>query len=222
MKPRILAIGDIHGCRKTFVRLLEKVRLVSSDTLYLLGDYVDRGPDTKGVIETIMRLQRQGFDLRPIRGNHEQMLLDAVCADSRDLWLDNGGIYTLMSYGVRSPAYIPREDLLFLSGLPLYRMTETHVFVHAGLNLTLDDPFSPAGEEAMLWARDTQSDLSKLGGKTLVTGHTPVDLDEIRRSIGSNHIRLDNGCVFAEWGGLGHLVALDLETGELFLQRYMA
>lgn len=224
MEKRTIAIGDIHGCCKTFLRLLTKLDLKRSDTLYLLGDYVDRGPDSKGVISTILSLRREGYDLRPLKGNHEQMLLESNdVEDFRSLWLDNGGIQTLMSYHVRHALEIPGEHLRFLESLPLYEITDTHVLVHAALDLTLDDPFGEEGANAMLWGRSTRGDWSKLGGRTLVTGHTPVDFEHLIGSLRTQHIELDNGCVFgaAEFH-LGRLVAVVLETGELFQQKYAA
>ncbi|MBJ6724058.1 metallophosphoesterase family protein [Geomesophilobacter sediminis] len=220
MQKRTIAIADIHGCSKAFLSLLSKFGLNRSDTLFLLGDYLDRGPDPKGVIETVLQLSRDGYDIRPLRGNHEQMFLDALVWEDRSLWLSNGGIATLLSYGVTDPGQIPEEHLGFIESLPLFAMTSTHVFVHAGLDLTLDDPFGAEGTEAMLWARETFGSLTKLGGRTLVTGHTPMDLERIRSSLGTWHIELDNGCVFN--GGnvrRGRLVAAVLETGQLFLQK---
>ena len=72
------AIGDIHGCSKTFKELLDKIGLIEGDELYLLGDYIDRGPDSKGVIDTIFELREKGFKVICLRGNHESMLLDAL------------------------------------------------------------------------------------------------------------------------------------------------
>src|SRR5690348_12378540 len=111
---RTLAIGDIHGCARTFRRLLEKVELDRADTLYLLGDLIDRGPDSKGVIEMILKLLEDGFDIRPIRGNHEELMLLAIRSGVfEDLldWLENGGGSTLMSYGVDYPSDIPMEHI---------------------------------------------------------------------------------------------------------------
>lgn len=218
MAQRTFVVGDIHGCSKAFLRLLSQVRLTPSDTLYLLGDYVDRGPDSKGVLDAILGLKNEGYDLRPILGNHEVMLLEALRSKSTSFWLNNGGLFTLMSYGVLHPWDLPETHLAFLAALPRYELTPSHVLVHAGLDLSLDDPFSAQGEQAMLWSRQT-TDLWKLGGRTLVTGHTPVGLEEIRQSLTTDHIRLDNGCVYGADGDRGNLVALELLTGELFIEK---
>lgn len=217
---RTIAIADIHGCNRTFRHLIfEVVRLQKSDSLYLLGDMIDRGPDSKGVIDTILELQAAGYAVRPIRGNHEQMLLDSVHSPvykNVARWLANGGDATLESYGA-SAAEELGELIRYLETLPLYRTTDSHIFVHAGLDFTLDDPFS--GEEAMLWKRSGSVNEAKLNGRVLVSGHTPLPLSKIRRSLSRLHIRLDNGCV---QGGtlpeVGNLVALELESGALHVQ----
>ena len=217
---RTIVIPDIHGCCLTFRHLIfEVVRLEINDSLYLLGDMIDRGPDSKGVIDTILELQESGYDVRAIRGNHEQMLLTSVNASfytDRALWLANGGCETMESYGVSEPEELG-ELIQYLETLPLYRITDSHIFVHAGLDFSLNDPFS--GEEAMLWKRSGGVNKAKLGGRVLVSGHTPLTLAKIRRSLGTSHIRLDNGCVQGNTlPGVGNLVALVLESGELHVQ----
>jgi len=217
MSNRTFVIGDVHGCSKTFKRLLEIVGLDRTDTLFLLGDLIDRGPDSRGVIETILRLQKDGFGIQPIRGNHEEMLLLAERTGVFDdllLWLHNGGDATLKSYGVDHPKDIPVEHLEFLEGLPYYRMTRQYLFVHAGLDFSLDEPLSIAGRIAMLWTRDEKVNSRKIGGRTLVTGHTTKTLDEIRKSLTTKHILIDNGCCLGAGfnEGKGNLVAVNLDT----------
>jgi len=220
----LYVVSDIHGCCETFRQSLNIIGLKrTEDVLIVNGDFVDRGGDSKCVIETILRLQRDGFDVRPIRGNHEEMLLLAertgVFEDLLE-WLENGGDATLKSYGVDHPKDIPVEHLEFLEGLPYYRMTRQYLFVHAGLNLLLDDPLSVAGRIAMLWTRDNKVNSKKIGGRTLVTGHTTQTLDAIKRSLPTKHILTDNGCClgtgFTE--GKGNLVAVNLDAGELIIQ----
>lgn len=217
---RTIVVADIHGCARTFRRLLsDVVRLKKSDTLYLLGDMIDCGPDSKGVMDTILELQAYRYEVRPLRGNHEQMLLTYIQEPHYKniaRWLANGGRDTMESYGVTEPEELG-ELICYLDTLPLYRITDSHIFVHAGLDFTLDDPLT--GEEAMLWKRGGDVDESKLRGRVLVSGHTPLPLAEIRCSLGTSHIRLDNGCV--QGGPLpefGSLVALELENGVLHVQ----
>jgi len=221
MSKRSFAIGDIHGCARTLRQLLKVLGLAKTDTLYLLGDYIDRGPDSRGVIETILRMQEEGFDLRPIYGNHEEMLLLAIRSSGVfELieWLEQGGAATLKSYGVSQPQDIPRAHLDFLESLPLFRMTDGFVFVHAGLDFTIDDPFSAAGRTAMLWDRSGKVVPAKIGGRKVVSGHCTQTLDEIRKGLKNNHLRIDNGCVYPGLPGKGNLVALHLETGALIVQ----
>lgn len=223
MGNRTFVIGDIHGSARTFSRLLDTIGLERSDILYLLGDYIDRGPDSRGVVKTIIEFQKDGFDLRPIRGNHEEMILLAIRSGvEEDLseWFENGGCETIASYCVDHPKDIPSDHLAFLEGLPYYRMLPQYLFVHAGLNFSLDDPLSVAGRVAMLWTRDSKVNSKKIGGRTLVTGHTTQTLDAISKSLTTKHILTDNGChlgtEFTE--GKGNLVAVHLDTGVLIIQ----
>jgi serine/threonine protein phosphatase 1 len=187
----------------------------------LLGDLIDRGPDSKGVIDTILELQASGYDVRPIRGNHEQMLLISIYAPydgSLSEWLDNGGYTTLKSYGASHPEELG-EHIYALHDFPPYRTTETHIFVHAGLDFTLDDPLSHKGEKEMLTKRSGNINEAKLNGRILVSGHTPQPIFSIRSSLRSSHIRLDNGCVYGDvLPYYGNLVALELESGALHVQ----
>jgi len=221
MSKRSFAIGDIHGCNKTFRRLLELLALKQGDVVFLLGDLIDRGPDSKGVVETVLGLRADGHDIRCCLGNHEDMMLLAVHNGIfEDLleWLENGGDATLESYGVEHPQDIPEEHLQFLESLPLHHVTEGFVFVHAGMDGTLPDLCTPGEREYMLWDRTGKMDIGKLGGRKLVSGHSTRTLREIRKSLRKNHLRIDNGCVYTGFLGKGNLVALDLDSGELFIQ----
>jgi len=226
MGKRMFVIGDIHGCARTFNRLLDVIELDRTDMLYLLGDLIDRGPDSRGVIETILRLQHDGFDLRPIRGNHEEMMLLAIRSGvEEDLleWLENGGNATLANYGVSHPKDLPTEHLTFLEALPYYRMTPQYLFVHAGLDFSLDDPLSEAGRTAMLWTRDGKVNSKKIGGRTMVTGHSTRTLDEIKKCLNTEHIQTDNGCYLGTGfsKGKGNLVAVNLSDREIIVQPYV-
>lgn len=222
MDNRTLVIADIHGCSRTFNKLLDVIGLERTDTLYLLGDYIDRGPDSRGVIETILQLQKDAFDVRPIRGNHEEMMFLAIRSGVfEDLleWLENGGNATLKCYGVQHPQDIPNDHLDFLEGLPYYQISEHYVFVHAGLDFSIEDPFSVAGRIKMLWDRSGLVSPKKIGGRTLCSGHCTKKLDYIRKSLNTKHIRLDNGCVYGTGiEGKGNLVAVHLETKKLIIQ----
>lgn len=197
----------------------EVLQLKPVDTLFLLGDCIDRGPDSKGVLDYLLELRKSGFDIRAIRGNHEEMLLDAVADPAaRKIWYGNGGWGTLREFGVDSPEAIPKRYLDYIASLPYILTTEDYVFVHAGLDFRTNDPLQNTPSQFMLWARDYKVDSAKLGGRTLITGHTVTPLFAIRELLESNHITLDNGCFDKGEMAYGSLVALNLDTRQLLVQ----
>ena len=86
-QARRFAVPDIHGCNKTFQALLDRIQLTTNDQLFLLGDYIDRGPDSVGVLDTILRLKEEGYSVFPLRGNHEQMLIESITTLPRNVLL---------------------------------------------------------------------------------------------------------------------------------------
>lgn len=219
MKPRHFVIPDIHGCERTFSRLLERViRLQRSDTVFLLGDTIDRGPRSREVLDKIRDLQATGYNIRSIRGNHEDMLINS-CRDRSyfRMWMINGGHETLKSFGVEDPCEIPPVYRHFIESFPFYIEYGNFIMVHATLNFRMRNPLDDL--EAMLWSRSREVISSLISGRRLVGGHTPVDMEEIKRSLTTDKIMLDNGCVYAGEPGLGSLVALELETMTLYDQR---
>ncbi len=117
---RQFAISDIHGCHLTFKALLDKIAFSTSDELYLLGDYIDRGPDSKNVLDTIFELQQNNYNLQCLRGNHEQMLLDEADQRSTDRWVRHGGLQTLESFNAKKMEDIPDKYYHFLRELPYF------------------------------------------------------------------------------------------------------
>jgi serine/threonine protein phosphatase 1 len=219
MKPRHFVIPDIHGCGRTFSRLLERViRLQRSDKVFLLGDTIDRGPRSMEVLDTIIGLQAKGYDIRPVRGNHEELLLNS-CRDRSyfRIWMINGGDATLKSFGVEDPCEIPLAYRRFLESFTFFVEYGDFIMVHANLNFRMPNPFED--REAMLWSRSRDVTSSLIGGRRVIGGHTPVDMEEIRRSLTTDKIMLDNGCVYAGEPGLGSLLALELETMTLYSQK---
>lgn len=211
------AIGDIHGGAKTFRALLDKINLRLEDRLYLLGDYIDRGPDSRGVLDIILQLMDAGFEVRPVRGNHEDMLLQAIsCEDDLSkIWMDDWGTKTLKSFGVTSPEDLPTRYLTLLDQMPYTWSDENYVFVHAGLDMTKDDPVIESSPIAMVWGGNSSFSKDKLQGRTLVTGHRVRPLPLIEVSLLTNHFQLDNGAFSNMQPDLGNLVALNLDTKEL-------
>jgi len=210
------AIADIHGCCKTFHALLEKMRIKRSDNLYLLGDYIDRGPDGKGVLDTIMTLD---CNVSALKGNHEDMWLRAS-AQSDDpfgsaeyfrLWMENGGQATLRSFaGIDTAPY-----LAFLRDLPPFIELDDFLLVHAEFDFSLSDPFGEAGIDSMLWSRGKP----QFGPKPVLCGHTPLPLDRIRAGLRTNKINIDNGCCYVDRIGYQNLLAYCLDDGGLLVQR---
>jgi serine/threonine protein phosphatase 1 len=215
--PRTIAIGDIHGCLQTFKKLvLETINLQDDDTLVLLGDYIDRGPDSRGVINFIFALQQSGYKVITLKGNHEELLQNSEYGFMAfHDFVRNGGDKTLESFDVdflheMQPAY--QE---FFNKLPLYYEQGNYLFVHAGFNFDKDDLFED--EEAMLWIRGFEPNQPKLGNKIVIHGHTPMPLNDILNQTG-NVINIDAGCVFKSKNNMnyGHLVALHVEDMQYY------
>ena len=209
-QPRTFVIGDIHGCAATLRRLVDDtLRPAPADRLYLLGDLIDRGPDSKGVLDFIFELRERGQSVSSVRGNHEEMCLHAGDGYfEMDLWSANGGLATLESFQADGPGDIPHLYREFLGSLPLYILLENFVIVHAGLNFDTAGPFDDT--DAMLWTRSTHVDRQRIGGRRLICGHTPVPRTLLETSLNSSRIMLDNGCVFEDRAGMGCLAALEL------------
>ena len=206
---RQIAIGDIHGCVKTFRFLVHnELQVTSDDHLILLGDIIDRGPDSKGVIDEIVALRDRGIRVQVLQGNHEEMMINASQSnESNDYWLRNGGQETLDSFGVKHVSEIPISYLDFIRFTELYVETAENIFVHAGLNFKKDDPFSDY--DAMKWIRKMEIDPVKIGNRAIVHGHVPAPLPLLLKSRKFN-INLDAGCVYKEYPGLGNLLAYDV------------
>jgi serine/threonine protein phosphatase 1 len=215
---RRFVIPDIHGCSETFSSLLRDViNLRRGDTLYLLGDMIDRGPGSKRVIDAIMRLRRDGFAINAIRGNHEEMLLRShSSASDFDEWMMNGGRLTLASFNATGIQEIPYNYRNFLLTLPYYIVLENFILVHSCLNFDAPDPF--ADIEAMLWERSCTVQPELIGGRRVISGHTPVSRETLFRSINTERIMLDNGCVYRGRPGYGCLAALDIDTMEVYFK----
>ena len=206
---RTFAIGDIHGCCRTFQKLLlEKLRISKSDTLYCVGDYIDRGADSKGVLDFIIELRKSGYQVYTIRGNHEQMMLEARDDEMMwQLWNRNGGDTTMKSFGVKEMEDIDPVYFTMLEAMPFYIRTGNHIIVHAGLNFSKKNYWDDT--DSMLWMRDADPWQPLLGDQLLFHGHTPKTLDYILNQEG-NCYNIDGGCVYNKFVGLGYLVAINL------------
>lgn len=222
------AISDIHGCRKTFVALLDKIAFSKNDKLYLLGDYVDRGPDSKGVLDEIFQLQKNGYTVRCLRGNHEEILLRSLYDPiGLENWMLTDGKKTMDSFGVEVTGDIPAVYLDFMSELDYYFEVDEYILVHAGLNFKLFEPLADQRDLLIIrkWYPYIRYDW--LGARIILHGHTPMPFYEIENQLfeldKSRYLDLDAGCVYAgsdrpDRVGLGRLCAFDMTNRQLTFQ----
>jgi serine/threonine protein phosphatase 1 len=214
---RLIAIGDIHGCFMPFYELVVKtVDLKKSDRLILLGDYIDRGDQSREVVDFIMDLQNKGYDITPLSGNHEMMLADAYRDRSMlPLWYMNSGITTLISFGINDISEMPGKYLDFFNRLEYYKAVGDFLFVHAGFNNYADDPFED--KYYMVWECRPSYDNPLLQGKTIIHGHRRRFVGEVRQLISekSKVIPLDTGCIYERELGYGFLSALEVNSMQL-------
>ena len=212
---------DLHGCLATFRYLVEeKLRLTAHDELYVLGDYINKGPDSRGVLDYLMHLQASGFRVYCLRGNHEQELLDAARHRWRLTWLGRSSRRaTLRSFGVRTAANIPKLYLDWLAALPYELELPDFVLVHAGYNFALPPDEMRRDHDTMLNTKKFVFDASRLGGRRLVHGHVPTPTAGIRQAVAARAgaICLDGGCAYRHNPELRHLAALNLDTWKLTL-----
>ncbi len=216
---RIFAIGDIHGCSNTFQKLLlDKIKIQKADKIYCIGDYIDRGNDSKGVIDFILKLRKQGYKIHTLRGNHEQLMFDSIKSEKNfKHWVKNGGDTTLKSFRISSYDKMKPVYKNFFNRTKFFIQSGNIIFVHAGLNFQIQNPLED--KNAMLWVRNFPVDKQKLGNKILVHGHTPKSLDFILNQQGNSAINIDGGCVYKHEEGFGNLIALNITEGKLIAAR---
>lgn len=210
---RIFAIGDIHGCHQTFAKLLlDEIQLRKSDEIYCLGDYVDRGPDSKGVVDLILELRKAGHRIHTLRGNHEQLMMESDMSPERfEHWWQNGGDTTLSSFHANRYGDIDPMYRDFFSRTKYVIEKGKYIFVHAGLDFRDEDIFE--NKEAMLWIRDFEVDEQKLGERMLIHGHSPRTTEVILAQKG-NVRNIDGGCCYPHRPGQGNLFALEVRSKE--------
>jgi calcineurin-like phosphoesterase family protein len=206
---RTIAVGDIHGCSLALRVLLAAIGPRREDLFIPLGDYVDHGPDSRGVIDQLLALT-QRCRVVPLLGNHEQLLLGVLGGRSPFRWLECGGKATLDSYGfVGGLRMFPADHLAFLHHCRKYYETETHFFVHAGYRADL--PLDRQTTRALLWEflNEHHPPAAHCSGKVGVVGHTPQGNGEL---LDLGFLKcLDTGCHQGGW-----LTALDVESGQVW------
>ena len=194
---RTFIIGDIHGCVDLLSALLQEIKpQAKEDTVIFIGDYVDRGPDSRGVVDMVLQLRAEHPRVITLMGNHEFMLLNALNGHAAEEFLSIGGLSTLKSYGIppesvnNLPSLLPRAHLVFLQDLLPYWEDEEYIYVHAGLqpgvHLTQQSP------DWLFWARETFINSKFDFGKKVIYGHTPYDHPQ----IDTNKIGIDTGAVY--------------------------
>ncbi len=227
-------ISDIHGCAKTLRTIIEE-RIVPDhdDLLYFVGDYIDRGPDSKGVIDYIISLEEQGYNVRKLKGNHEEYLLlsyDQAMLQKEKLkffkknkfleeWKKHGGKNTLKNFNVKNVKNIPDKYINWIRNLEYYFEEEKYFIVHAGFDFTMKNPFED--KHAMLWIRSFEVNPEKIQNKKVIHGHVPVSLDFIKLCLNKskyNFIPLDNGCFLKGKNDMGNLIAFEMNNSELIVQ----
>lgn len=204
---RTLAIGDVHGCAKALQELLEFTKVQANDIVVMVGDYIDRGPDSRGVVDQILEL-RERCHLVTLLGNHEHMLLELVRGNLlADFWLNCGGQETLDSYG-GSLDGIPAEHLEFFQQCERWYETEENIFVHANYDPQLAIEDQP--DQLRLWEHiSINVPPPHVSGKTVVVGHTP-QLSGLVLNAG-HLLCIDTFCF-----GRGCLTALNVLTGDIW------
>ncbi|WP_187263469.1 metallophosphoesterase [Pontibacter beigongshangensis] len=214
------ALTDIHGCASTLKAMVtQQLRLRKDDELYILGDLVNKGPDSKGVIDYIIHLRKQHYQLKCLRGNHDQMLLQAARTGESALKLPQEEKEMLLTnFGIKDITHLPDRYFNFLGSLPFYLELPDYFLVHAGFDFKHDDIFRDT--DAMMNIRNYKVDWSKVSNKRLLHGHTPTALHAIKKAVAHEEpqINLDAGCVYYKNAAFGNLVALDLDSYALFVQ----
>lgn len=205
---RTLAIGDIHGCHAALTTLLDQVAPCPDDRIIFLGDYIDRGPASREVVELLLKLGGK-FNSVFLRGNHEVMILDAYYdALKTSLWQSYGGLETLISYGAEYNrnwvSTIPDSHWLFFKRTSRYLETENHIFVHACLDAELDMTEQP--DWLLYWESCDRLKPHK-SGKRIVCGHSPQRSGQIL-DLGSA-LCIDTGAVNGGW-----LTCMDVNSGD--------
>ncbi|HMK70068.1 MAG TPA: metallophosphoesterase family protein [Xanthobacteraceae bacterium] len=212
------AIGDIHGSLSKLQRLMERCARHAQGRptrFVFLGDYIDRGPDSAGVVRYVIELQSQRREhVIALKGNHEAVALDVIDGTApEDYWLALGGAATLRSYGVDRAQALPREHVDWLRSLRLSYDDGRRFFVHAGIDP--EKPLAAQRDHDMLWIRDPFLLAQRDYGRLVVHGHTPLATG--KPDLRGNRLNLDTAAVFG--GPLTAAVFTDAQTRPIaFLQ----
>ncbi|MDB4945243.1 MAG: metallophosphoesterase [Labilithrix sp.] len=206
----LFAIGDVHGCAEELRALIQKLPLRRDSVVVFLGDYIDRGPDSRGVVDTILELQ-QYCKVVCLLGNHELMLREFLDgSDPRRVarFIYNGGSATLASYADHDGVFVmPEEHREFYEGLLYHYVTGDFCFVHAGLPTALEEIDVEVHGEEMVWMRHRPGMPEPNYSKIIVHGHSAIESIDIQ----PRRINLDTACVYGR-----RLTALEMHTREMY------
>lgn len=192
---RLFIFGDIHGCLDPLKRMMDKIDWrPEEDGLIFLGDYIDRGADSKGVVDYIIEISNSSPFVQCLLGNHENILLDFLSSGDPRLLLLNGGITTLESYQEDKEkdeeALIPPDHVAFFENLLLYIELDDYYVVHAGFRPGVE--IEKQATEDLLWIREPFIFSDQDFGKKVIFGHTPLS----EPLVMDNKIGLDTGAVY--------------------------
>ncbi len=214
---RRLVITDIHGCANTFQQLLEKVALTTDDQLFLLGDFINRGPRSIEVIDIVLKLEEDGYNVFSLMGNHEETVLHIIREKPEELkmLLKSRNSLNLLNKQQR----IKKRAFRFMRKLPYYYELDDFYLVHAGFNLNIEKPLTDT--HAMVWVRNFSIE-EAFNKRCVYFGHTPTKWSKIKAAVEANSsfICFDNGCSHTYLGkDYGRLVCYDLDSRQLFKQK---
>lgn len=206
---RYFAVGDIHGCYDKLAKLLEIIPYQDDDVIVFLGDYIDRGSESRKVVEYLIdfRQSREVDKTIFLSGNHEKMLLDYLSGRNRELFLLNGGEATINQYLKNGIIEIPDKHLNFFETLKNIYISENYIFVHAGLmpGVAIENQ----REEDLLWIRGdfifSEFDFKK----KVIFGHTPMKSHQ--PFFDKYKIGIDTGAVYG-----GFLTAIELPLEKIY------
>lgn len=213
---RRLVITDIHGCAKTFKKLLQELKLTHDDQLFLLGDFINRGPRSKQVLDHVLQLIEDEYNIFPLMGNHEETVLQIVAEDPTQLrmLLRSRNSKNLMN----KEKNLRKRFFHFMRSLPYFYELDGYYLVHAGFNMRIEKPLTDT--HAMAWTRTFALE-KKFNKRLVVYGHTPTKLSKIMHTIehNSRSICLDNGCAHTYLGKeYGGLLCFDLDSRQIIRQ----
>lgn len=220
-------IGDIHGCAKTLIALIENgIKLTKSDQLFFIGDYIDRGSDSSGVLDYIIKLIDDDFHVFALRGNHEENILKAFAEYDSPTFVHYVQRINKSKNLIDNSFGIKAKYLDFFNSLPYYYELDDFYLVHAGIDFSKEKPFEDTASLLNLRFESDKFDISKLQGKRMVYGHQPTEIQIIRNAVEQKAqiIPIDNGCVYTkkhkvyDYTKLGNLCALNLDSFELIAQ----